>query len=416
MKSETVKRLLSIGLLLIWSATTATRVWANHGSNCGCETSSTQWSATPPCGSSSYAGPSQWQHFVENVESDGYRNSYSNDYCSGYPNGYLNGYPGIHSGTQFGGCESEVGWGTSTADQPIVVAPMRPLAADLRGFYGGFEFLWMRAGFDQNVALIIDPPVGNTLVPFDYEYELTPRAWMGWQSCRGGGFRTTYFRYDEAAADQSVMAVTGATPVFVYVYGAGGNLSRFAQANVGETLTSSHSLKLQALDFEATQQFRWESLVGTVGAGVRLAKIDQHLIGDVRDGGGALQEAVSNDLTLSGAGPTVSLQAARGLGDTRLGVYAGMRGSLLKCETEQKIYEMKGAFTTELEDAAIQREILTVVELSLGLQWTQPMGQRWEWFARGGYESQTWFDAGGPVDSHSTIGLDAISFALGLEI
>jgi hypothetical protein len=49
-------------------------------------------------------------------------------------------------------------------------------------FYGGFEFLWMRANFDQNVALIIDPPVGNTAVAFDYDYELSPRSWLGWES------------------------------------------------------------------------------------------------------------------------------------------------------------------------------------------------------------------------------------------
>jgi len=47
------------------------------------------------------------------------------------------------------------------------------------GFYGGFEFAWLRASFGQDVALIIDPPVGNTLEPFHYENELSPRTWIG---------------------------------------------------------------------------------------------------------------------------------------------------------------------------------------------------------------------------------------------
>ncbi|GAA5510162.1 Lpg1974 family pore-forming outer membrane protein [Novipirellula caenicola] len=281
---------------------------------------------------------------------------------------------------------------------------------------GGFEFMWMRAHFDQNVAMIIDPPVGNTLVPFSYDYALSSRTWLGWQSLKsGGGFRATYFRFDEQADTEAVTAVTGSTPVFVYVYGAGGNLSRNAQAQVGETMTSNHELTLQALDLEATQQFRWNSLVGTLGGGVRIASIKQFMRGDVRDAGGVLQEAVSNDLDVQGAGPTASLQLRRGIGSSRLDVYGGLRGSLLMSETTQKIYEMKNVFTTELEDAAIHREVITAMEMSLGLQWNQSLGRHSAWFARAGYEGQAWFDVGGPVDSSSTLSLDAITFALGLQ-
>ncbi len=105
--------------------------------------------------------------------------------------------------------------------------------------------------------MIVDPPVGNTLVPFEYDYQLSPRAWLGWQSCNGLGFRATYFRFDESANREAVTAVAGATPVYLFVYGAGGNLSRNANANVGQTLVSNHSLKLGSLDLEATQFFRW---------------------------------------------------------------------------------------------------------------------------------------------------------------
>ncbi|TWT93945.1 Lpg1974 family pore-forming outer membrane protein [Stieleria varia] len=298
---------------------------------------------------------------------------------------------------------------------PVVAPAYRPFAADLGGLYGGFEFLWMRASFDQNVALIIDPPVGNTLVPFDYGYRLSPRTWLGWESCQGGGFRATYFGFDHQPAAESVTAVAGATPVYVFVYGAGGNLSRNAQAVVGQTLTSQHELTLHALDLEATQRFRWHTLRGVVGGGVRLASIDQRLSGQVRDGAGALQEAVSNSLELSGAGPTLSLQLTRRVASSRLEIYGGLRGSLLMSETSQRIYEMKGAFTTELEDRATQREVLTSLDMAIGLQWTQPFVNHSQWFVRSGYEVQAWFDAGGPVDSHSTIGLDAISLALGLQ-
>lgn len=291
--------------------------------------------------------------------------------------------------------------------------PVAPVAAS--AFYGGFEFLWMRANFDQNVALIIDPPVGNTAVAFDYAYELSPRAWLGWESCGGSGVRFSFFRFDESADTESVTAIVGATPVFLNVVGAGGNLTRSAQADVGETLTSDHRLRIQAFDVEATQNFRFRSLWARLGGGVRIASLDQYLRADVRTGVGALEETVTKDLRLRGAGPTASLQVFRPVAESRLSLFGSMRGSLLATKTEQKIYEMKGAFTTELEDAATEQEVLTVIEMSLGLQWTQPVGRRTDWFTRAGYELQVWHDVGGPVNSNSTLGLDAITLATGLQ-
>ncbi len=285
----------------------------------------------------------------------------------------------------------------------------------VRGFHGGLELIWIRPNFDQNVAMIVDPPVGNMLVPFEYDYQLSPRAWLGWQSCNGIGFRATYFRFDESANREAVTAVAGATPVYLFVYGAGGNLSRNANANIGQTLVSNHALKLSLLDLEATQLFRWRQSQAILGMGVRIADMEQTARGEVFNAGGALEEVVRNDLDLAAAGPTLSAQLTRGIGASHFGIFAATRASLLVSETEQRIYEMKGAFTTELEDIAIQREILGNLELGLGLQYEQAIGQSASMFVRTGYECQLWLDAGGPVDSHSTVGLDGITLALGLH-
>jgi hypothetical protein len=303
----------------------------------------------------------------------------------------------------------EGGCGTLLGDQ-------RPLATKtIGGLFGGIEFLWMRADFDQNVAMIVDPPVGNTLVPFDYSYALSPRAWLGWQTCGGTGFRATYFRFDESANTEAVTAVPGATPVYLVVYGAGGNLSRNAYANLGQTLVSSHSLELNSLDLEATQVVQWNRARTLCGLGVRIADMHQRARGDVFNPGGTLEETVRNTLQFTGAGPTASAQLTRVIGESRFGLFATGRGSLLVSETQQRIYEMKGAFTTELEDIAIQREVLGNLEFGLGLQYGQSIGRSAGMFVRAGYECQLWLDAGGPVDSQSTIGLNAITLATGVQ-
>lgn len=270
-------------------------------------------------------------------------------------------------------------------------------------FYGGFEFLWMRAHFDQNVAMIVDPPAGDVTVPFDYDFKFTPRTWLGWQGRDGGGFRATYWRFDSSAATERATAVPGAEPVFVFVYGAGGNLTRNAYGDVGETLVSNHSLTLQALDLEGTQRFSLASLQCVAGAGVRLADMDQHMRADIYDTGNALWEVVTNDLSFRGVGPTASLQAWRPVGNTRFAGFSGMRGALLFSETRQSIYEMKDAYLNEVQDIAETREILSMGEMSVGLQYTHNLGQRAQVFARGSYEGQVWFDVGGPVDSSSTL-------------
>jgi Legionella pneumophila major outer membrane protein precursor len=283
------------------------------------------------------------------------------------------------------------------------------------GFFGGLELIWIRPNFDQNVAMIVDPPVGNTLVPFEYNYQLSPRVWLGWQSCEGTGFRATYFRFDESANSEAVTAVAGATPLYLVVHGAGGNLTRNANANLGQTLVSNHALELNSLDLEATQLLRMQRSRAIFGLGVRIADMKQTSRGDVFNPGGTLEETVRNDLEFAAAGPTVSAQLTRGMGASHFGIFAATRASLLVSETEQRIYEMKGAFTTELEDIAIQREVLGNLELGLGLQYEQPLGQSASLFVRTGYECQLWLDAGGPVDSHSTIGLNGITLGLGLD-
>ena len=288
-------------------------------------------------------------------------------------------------------------------------------ALPARCFYGGFEFLWMRAHFDQNVAMIVDPPLGNTLAPFHYNNSLTPRVWLGWQSAvSGAGFRATYWRFDEVADEERATAVAGATPVYLFVYGAGGNLSRNAYADLGETLVSNHSLMLQTLDLEGTQQFSLASLQCLAGFGVRLAEMDQHLRGEVYDATNSLWEVVTNDLRFQGAGPTVSLQVQRGLCNSRFSVFNRLRGAFLFSDTHQSIYEMKDGFANELTDVAEQTEVLSMGELALGMQYWHPLGPRAQCFVRGSYECQAWFDVGGPVDSHSTVAFSGVGLATGM--
>jgi hypothetical protein len=75
---------------------------------------------------------------------------------------------------------------------------------------------------------------------------------------------------------------------------------------------------------------------------------------------------------------------------------------------------MKDGYATELTDIANRTEILSMGELALGVQYSTCIGPRAQFFVRGSYECQAWFDVGGPVDSHSTVSFDGIGLATGL--
>ncbi len=291
-----------------------------------------------------------------------------------------------------------------------------------RGLFGGVKLAWLRPTFDKNVAMIVDPPIGNTQTSFDNTFHLAPRAWLGWQDDSGNGFRASYFRFEHEAPTEAFTAVAGFTPVYLNIYGAGGNLTRNANANVGQTLVSDHSVLLQTLDFEATQPINWRTCTGICGVGVRVAEINQDLLANVYNPDNSLEEAVGNNLRVTGAGPTVSALLANRLGGHPFGGYIAGRSSLIIANSEQSIYEMKGAYTTELVDISNQRRMLGNFELGLGLQFARCVGRATSHaarppvlFARAGYEAQLWLDVGGPIDADGALGLDGVSFALGVD-
>ncbi|MCA9194433.1 MAG: hypothetical protein KDB03_21835 [Planctomycetales bacterium] len=281
-------------------------------------------------------------------------------------------------------------------------------------FMGGFEALALRVHHDQDVAMVIDPAPGNRLVPFTYGFQFSPRVWLGMFRPGTGGFRASYWYLDDTARRETATAVVNATPIYLFVYGAGGNLTRNAYADLGETMSSIHSARIQSLDFEYLDTFQFRCWNLQSSAGIRLAEIVQNLRGDVYDVLGGLEETVTNDLSIRGVGPTFGLRANRTFQSSPIGIYVSGRGSLLFSQTTQEIYEMKNAGADEVRDRAQQDEIISQCELGLGFQFNYCFSNGIRTFASTGYEVQAWYDVGGPVDSSSTLGLDGLSAQLGV--
>jgi hypothetical protein len=283
--------------------------------------------------------------------------------------------------------------------------------------YGGFEFGWLQPRFSDNVAALITRPAGNLVLPFDHDYELSPRVWVGLENGRCTGLRARYWDLDIDAPTLVTFPAVGATPVSLTVYSADGNLSRTATANVGDAMTSRHHLEMQTIDLEGTQRvdFGRTQLLGSFG--LRYAETLQRSRGVVTDGTGAMTELVCQCVRWEGFGPTAALEITRQLFPChsilqRLSFFSDFRGSILLGENREQIVLVTGGGATLIEDIYEHDDVIPIAEMVGGLQLlTQPCGRAC-WTLRTGYRAETWFAAGGPVDSESNLGLHGMILSI----
>lgn len=90
----------------------------------------------------------------------------------------------------------------------------------------------------------------QSLIPFDYDYQATPRIWLGYKTADGFGARATWWNFD-ADGQTSSNTADG-----INVYGAHA-VNVIFPANIfaaipGETLTNNDSLKTQIQNYHLT--------------------------------------------------------------------------------------------------------------------------------------------------------------------
>jgi len=270
--------------------------------------------------------------------------------------------------------------------------------------------------FPNDVPYISDPPPDdNNANSFKNDWELTPRVWLGYSGQDGLGVRATYWQLDADAGPTSIVGTPTNTPIYVQVIGASTGLGRNAFADVGETFIASHSLQLQTFDVEGTREWRRNQSSAILGLGIRWADMDQRFNATVFDAGGALSEQVIHTHGFQGFGPTASILAVQGIGQSGLGVYGTARFSVLFGDSQQEIYEVKNGGANIGQDRFRSDDVLTIGELGFGLQYSHGLYGTYSGFVRAGYEGQVWFDAGGPTSPDGDMGLHGLLIGFGIE-
>jgi len=351
------------------------------------------------------------------------------------------------SNDPFTSAESEVA--IAAAAEQALLPRYRPVAASPGGWFGDVGFYVLRpqwSGGNPAFATTTSTTrvaMGNPIVEdqsvtweqteFDHGASFAPLVSLGYAGRNGLGVRARWWTLE---ASDSVGG-SGPTGALVESLPETVTASYLVPSLLGTTsaldpISEILNLMRAVLDVEGSFRSRldldvidaeaiWDTTLGRssllVSAGVRYAHIGQSFDGDL-----GLTSTTSNSLatttlrsqhTFNGAGPTVSLQAYRTIGQTNLSVYGLSRGSLLFGESRQRATTtVEGTFpwdfipidrTLASSTSLNSNSLRPVMELEVGTNWTRSLGT-FDLFAESGLVGMVWFSAGNAANSETLVG------------
>jgi hypothetical protein len=270
---------------------------------------------------------------------------------------------------------------------------------------------------------------------FDPDMQVSPLIWLGYVGPSGLGIRGRWWHFDEETDDGAVNGdATGATTISsassrgLSLTSPGHLLKGFGSGT--DVLDFKSKLRMDIADLELTQSVQTGCWSFLVSAGARYAHVGQSYDAfRVNSGVSETTQFTEDSGTLisghnfDGAGPTVSLEVRRPLGNTALALYANTRGSLLFGSEKQHAERLTveagtqagSPFqnTTFLESSASGDAVLPVAEIELGAEYARDRN-RFHPYVRTGVIAQTWFGAGNASGGNSNLGFLGLTLVAGV--
>ncbi len=279
----------------------------------------------------------------------------------------IHGDPTAPSGPS-GGCCCQAACG-----QPCCCEPCCCLPCCQMGWYGGAELVWA-----QPVLHFSD---------LEYDYEATPRIWLGYNGC-GLGVRGHWWWFDGDADPRAELLIL--TPSIV------------------ATITSQESLELDLADLEVTKLFSACGSTIVVAAGardVRYERREQLLQTIVNNNVLITAVSVTEREQIEAIGPTVAAEVVTPV-TANWSVYTGFRATIGfgDQETSDFVQNLLTGAVLAIDEEE-QNDRIQVIELDLGLQYA--VGR---WFARAGWQAQHWDEP-----TSFSLGVQGFAAALGVN-
>jgi hypothetical protein len=267
----------------------------------------------------------------------------------------------------------------------------------------GYSFLFAKLHYKESFqATSTDLGSGTlNLIPFDQDYELTPRVWLGYKRADGIGLRGSLWNYDHAGDRLNLvnngLQIPAATATSV-IYP-----SLIVAPFPGDRLQVDTDLKATALDLEATYDLRVKNLDLVLGGGLRYSHFDQHYDAAVIPGPVPFAAPASLNWVreFEGLGPLFTGRGQLPIGCRGFYGTGGINVSFLFGDKNLDRSVVNDATPSpNTTPAQLQfrdsDEIMGIYGAAIGMGWQRRT--RWgRCFAEGTYEGQLWTEGGAPT-------------------
>jgi hypothetical protein len=287
------------------------------------------------------------------------------------------------------------------------------------GFYAGTAAIWSKPHFKEAFEYSeTNTSTGQqTLHPFQYDYTVTPKIWVGFKNAEGMGIKASYWSFDAdgAVRENTSNGITlfGAHAVTVIFP------ANIMAAAPGDTLQTSSNLQAQITNLYASYSTSVKEVEINGGVGLRYARLRQTLAATVS---GIAPASLNWERAYDGVGPSVALDVKKRIGCRGLSAIAKGNGALLYgTKTIERTvfgdissrsldpFQPQASPFLMLEEAD---EVVGIGEFGFGFEWARTMGSGAELAVTGTYDGQLWAEGGAP-----TLGfLGFQGFGLGVEL
>ncbi|MBX3414226.1 MAG: hypothetical protein KF708_16180 [Pirellulales bacterium] len=284
------------------------------------------------------------------------------------------------------------------------------------GFYAGGAAVWYRPFFEDNIAIsrstIVGPDLVTESTSFHYDYQATPRVWLGYVADGGLGIRGQYWQYDDQAKPVALGDANAQTILNVSANNAPNTIGFAQSTGDGNAMVANHSLKLEIADLEVTKRIYGGFTTMTFSGGARYVQMEQDFRVSNFLANGQLAGLFGHRLQYEGVGPTVALDLRRPIGWSPLSIIGGARGSILFGNTDQLIVtQLPGTVGVGIRS---EDEVMSILETQFGLEWAYHIAANGRFFVSGVIEAQLWQNAGSASLDTGDLGLIGFGFNAGL--